>query len=149
MYKACLFHRNRDNARYPRVRCDSDAALRRLRPAAATRFGAPLRSGRRDTQSASTYCDPRGHGVTADSDCVLFAWDWREGMVAAAHELDDLIERLRRLRGDPSLRVDIVVHSAGGLVTRYFVRFGGVDTLHEVEPPITFAGGQSEELNPD
>jgi hypothetical protein len=28
-----------------------------------------------------------------DSDCVLFAWDWREGMVAAARELDDLVER--------------------------------------------------------
>jgi pimeloyl-ACP methyl ester carboxylesterase len=80
--------------------------------------------------------------VTADSDCVLFAWDWREGMVAAARELNELVERLRRLRGDPSLRVDIVAHSAGGLVTRYFVRFGGVDTLNEVEPTITFAGGQ-------
>ena len=77
-----------------------------------------------------------------DSDCVLFAWDWREGMVAAARELDDLVERLRRLRGDPTLKVDIVAHSAGGLVARYFVRFGGVDTLHEVEPTITFAGGQ-------
>ena len=93
-------------------------------------------------------CVPR-EKVTPDSDCVLFAWDWREGMVVAARELDELVERLRRLRGDPSLKVDIVAHSAGGLVTRYFVRFGGVDTLHEVEPPITFAGGQSEELNPD
>ena len=80
--------------------------------------------------------------VTVDSDCVLFAWDWREGMVSAAGELDELVERLRRLRGDPTLKVDIVAHSAGGLVARYFVRFGGVDTLHEVEPTITFAGGQ-------
>ena len=42
----------------------------------------------------------------------------------------------------PTLKVDIVAHSAGGLVARYFVRFGAVDTLHEVEPTITFAGGQ-------
>ena len=49
---------------------------------------------------------------------------------------------LRRLQGDPTLKVDIVAHSAGGLVARYFVRFGAVDTLHEVEPTITFAGGQ-------
>ena len=72
--------------------------------------------------------------VTADSDCVLFAWDWREGMVAAAIELDGLVERLRSLRGDPALKVDIVAHSAGGPVARYFVRFGGVDVLDEVQP---------------
>jgi pimeloyl-ACP methyl ester carboxylesterase len=86
-------------------------------------------------------CVPR-EKVTAQSDCVLFAWDWREGMVAAARELDNLVERLRRLRADPSLRVDVVAHSAGGLVTRYFVRFGGVDVLDEIEPSITFAGGR-------
>ena len=86
-------------------------------------------------------CVPR-EKVTAQSDCVLFAWDWREGMVAAARELDNLVERLRRLRVDPSLRVDVVAHSAGGLVTRYFVRFGGVDVLDEIEPSITFAGGR-------
>ena len=86
-------------------------------------------------------CVPR-EKVTARSDCVLFAWDWREGMVVAARELDDLVEQLRRLRGDPSLRVDIVAHSAGGLVARYFVRFGSVDTLQEVEPTISFAGGE-------
>jgi alpha-beta hydrolase superfamily lysophospholipase len=50
---------------------------------------------------------------------------------------------LRRLQGDPTLKVDIVAHSAGGLVARYFVRFGAVDTLHEVEPTITSSGSSS------
>jgi len=71
--------------------------------------------------------------VTAATDCALFAWDWRKGMVAAAAELDALVERLRALRQDPTLRVDIVAHSAGGLLTRYFVRFGGKDVLDQPE----------------
>lgn len=45
--------------------------------------------------------------VTAHSDCLLFAWDWRKGMVAGAAELERLIERQRTLRRDPALRVDI------------------------------------------
>lgn len=79
--------------------------------------------------------------VTATSNCVLFAWDWRKGMVAGAAEFDVLVERLRALRQDPTLRVDIVAHSAGGLLTRYFVRFGGQDVLDQAEPAVTYAGG--------
>lgn len=91
--------------------------------------------------AAGYDCEPLDE-LTPDSDCVLFAWDWRRGMVAAARELDVLIARLRALRNDPTLRVDIVAHSAGGLVARYFVRFGGVDTLDEEYPEITFSGGR-------
>lgn len=80
--------------------------------------------------------------VAADSNCVLFAWDWRKGMVPAAAQLDALVERLRTLRRDPALKVDIVAHSAGGLLARYFVRFGGADVLDDPEPAITYAGGR-------
>jgi hypothetical protein len=64
-----------------------------------------------------------------NSRCVLFPWDWRLDFAAAAARLDDLIERLRHLRGDPALKVDLIGHSAGGIVVRYFVRFGGKDVL--------------------
>lgn len=93
------------------------------------------------SNAAGYTCVPLDE-VTVHSDCILFAWDWRKGMVVAAFELDALVERLWRLHGDPSLKVDILAHSAGGLVTRYFVRFGGVDVLDEVQPTITFAGGR-------
>jgi pimeloyl-ACP methyl ester carboxylesterase len=73
---------------------------------------------------------------------VLFAWDWRKGMVAAAAELDRLVERLRTLRRDPRLRVDIVAHSAGGLITRYFARFGARDVLDQPEPVVTYTGAR-------
>lgn len=79
--------------------------------------------------------------MTATTNCVLFAWDWRKGMVVGAAELDVLVERLRALRHDPALRVDIVAHSAGGLLARYFVRFGSQDVLDQPEPEVTYAGG--------
>lgn len=63
-------------------------------------------------------------------------------MVVAATELDELIEHLRSLRHDPMLKVDVVAHSAGGLVTRYFARFGGKDVLDEADPEITLSGGR-------
>ncbi len=79
--------------------------------------------------------------VDSTTNCVLFAWDWRKGMVAGALELDALVERLRALRGDPRLQVDIVAHSAGGLLARYFVRYGGTDVLDQTDPTVTYAGG--------
>ncbi len=91
-------------------------------------------------QAGGYDCVPASE-VTARTDCVLFAWDWRRGMVAAARELDALIERLRALRQAPELRVDLVAHSAGGLVARYFVRFGAEDVLDGETPTVTYAGG--------
>ena len=74
------------------------------------------------------HCVPASQ-LTADSDCVLFSWDWRRDFVEAAVKLDALIEHMRTLRADPNLRVDLVAHSAGGLVVRYFARYGGADVL--------------------
>lgn len=65
--------------------------------------------------------------------CLLFAWDWREDFVKAAAELDQLVERIRNQLGDSSLQVDLVAHSAGGLVARYYARYGGVDVLTSQE----------------
>lgn len=93
------------------------------------------------SNAAGYTCVPRDQ-VTATTNCVLFSWDWRKGIVVAATELDELIEQLRSLRHDPMLKVDVVAHSAGGLVTRYFARFGGKDVLDEADPEITLSGGR-------
>ena len=95
----------------------------------------------RTLTSAGHYTCVPLQEVNATTDCVLFAWDWRRGIVAGAAELDRLVDRLRLLRKDPALRVDIVAHSAGGLVARYFARFGGAPLPDRTEPEITFAGG--------
>ncbi len=66
----------------------------------------------------------------------VFPYDWRQDNVIHARELDALIETIRRDYGDPDLRVDIVAHSMGGLIARYYLRYGTVDVLE----------GGSEEL---
>jgi len=59
----------------------------------------------------------------------VFAYDWRQDNVRTAARLDAFIEQIRRDYGDPRLKVDIVAHSMGGLVTRYFLRYGSEDVL--------------------
>ena len=59
----------------------------------------------------------------------VFAYDWRQDNVRTAAKLDAFIEQVRRDYGDPQLKVDIVAHSMGGLVTRYFLRYGAQDVL--------------------
>lgn len=59
----------------------------------------------------------------------VFAYDWRQDNVQSARALHALIEAVRADYGDPELRVDLVAHSMGGLVARYYLRFGTRDVL--------------------
>ena len=71
-----------------------------------------------------------------------FPYDWRQDNVRTAQALDALIEQIRRDYGDPVLRVDVIAHSMGGLVVRYYERYGAVDVLDGNAFPITGAGAQ-------
>ncbi len=66
-------------------------------------------------------------------------YDWRRDFSRAARELDALIEQVRADHGDPGLKVDIVAHSSGGLVARYFLLYGA-RTLDEGLAPVDFSG---------
>ncbi len=70
----------------------------------------------------------------------VFPYDWRQDNVVTARKLDALIEQIRRDYGDPGLRVDLVAHSMGGLVARYYLQYGTVDVLDDNEFPSTFSG---------
>lgn len=59
----------------------------------------------------------------------IFLYDWRQDLVETAAQLDRFIDRMRADHGDPELKVDIVAHSMGGLIARYFLRYGGEDVL--------------------
>lgn len=72
----------------------------------------------------------------------ILPYDWRQDNVRTARRLDELIEQLRKDYGDPTLKVDIVAHSMGGLITRYYIQYGTTDVLDGNEFPANFLGAQ-------
>ncbi len=61
-----------------------------------------------------------------------YAYDWRDDLVASARRLAELLERLRVVRGEERLEVDLVCQSAGGQICRYLAKYGGL-SLEEAE----------------
>lgn len=53
-----------------------------------------------------------------------YLYDWRKDLASAARGLDAYIAQVQRDHGDPGLKVDLVVHSSGGLLARYFLLYG-------------------------
>jgi pimeloyl-ACP methyl ester carboxylesterase len=70
----------------------------------------------------------------------IFSYDWRQDNVLSARALHRLIEAVRRDYGDPGLRVDLVAHSMGGLIARYYLRFGTRDVLDGTPQQVTMEG---------
>jgi pimeloyl-ACP methyl ester carboxylesterase len=69
-----------------------------------------------------------------------FAYDWRQDNIVTVRAFDALIEQIRRDYGDPNLRVDVIAHSMGGLVVRYYERYGTADVLGGNAFKVTGAG---------
>jgi len=65
----------------------------------------------------------------AEDTLYVFPYDWRRDIVESARALDRMIEDLKRRLGRPDLRFDIVAHSMGGLVARYYAMYGERDVL--------------------
>ena len=63
-------------------------------------------------------------------------YDWRYDNLGAVRALDALIAQIRRDHGRPDLKVDLVAHSNGGLIARYYARYGTAD-LDGGPPPVT------------
>ena len=72
----------------------------------------------------------------------VFSYDWRQDNVVTVRELDKLITKIRDDYGEPDLKVDIIAHSMGGLITRYFIRYGTNDVLDDNDFPINKYGAQ-------
>ncbi len=85
-------------------------------------------------------------GIEPPADAIPlypFLYDWRRGFAEVAPALDGLIEQIRADHGDRSLRVDLVAHSSGGLIARYFLLYGG-RSLPDVGRPVPDFGGAAK-----
>lgn len=60
----------------------------------------------------------------------VFVYDWRMDIPSNAAKLSAMIDQIRRDYRMPKLKVDIVAHSMGALLTRYFIRYGNRDVLN-------------------
>ncbi len=80
----------------------------------------------------------KGQPPQDGTSCSLYTYvyDFRLDNVRAARGLAELIQQVRAEHGDPRLKVDILAHSNGGMVARYFVRHGTRDLPPEgaIEP---------------
>jgi pimeloyl-ACP methyl ester carboxylesterase len=77
-------------------------------------------------------------GIGQDLAHHLFSYDWRRDLVETARRLHDALEKLAEARGDPDARFNLIGHSMGGLVARYYLRYGTA----EPDGPVTWAGAR-------
>ena len=105
--------------------------------------------GYRDAASAAKTTDPAGQSVT----CFQFAYDWRRDNVETAAQLHEFIlekkayveSERRRQYGDAAqpVRFDIVAHSMGGVMARYYLQYGNAPLPEDDSPlEVTWAGAQ-------
>lgn len=73
----------------------------------------------------------------------VFDYDWRQDNARSAHDLGQFVARIRADFRDPGLKVDIVAHSMGGLIARYYLRYGERDVLDGNDFPVSMAGAES------
>ena len=78
------------------------------------------------------FSKPTIENLSTDTDLFLFPYDWRQDLKKIVSEnLALAIDEIRKLTG--SERVDIVAHSMGGLIARYYVnKAGGGDKIRNM-----------------
>jgi pimeloyl-ACP methyl ester carboxylesterase len=70
----------------------------------------------------------------------VFTYDWRRDIVESARRLGAVLDALAEARDEPAARFNVIGHSMGGLVARYYLRFGGAEPVDGA--PITWAGAR-------
>jgi hypothetical protein len=70
----------------------------------------------------------------------VFTYDWRRDLVEAARRLGEALDRLADERGEPGRRFNLIGHSMGGVVARYYLRYGGAEPAEGA--PVTWAGAR-------
>jgi len=89
-----------------------------------------------DLLDSAGYEPGAGHGLRY----AVYSYDWRRDLVESARGLALRLEGLARAMGDPGARFHLVGHSMGGLVLRWYLRYGGAEPDEDV--PVTWAGAR-------
>ena len=107
-------------------------------------YGVPSEAVARESEARGLQKTPED-----DFDTFQFDYDWRRDLIGSAHQFGRFLERrqrqIARARGVPqeSVKFDLLAHSMGTLVSRYFLMYGFADPTDQGElPPITWAGAQ-------
>ncbi len=79
-------------------------------------------------------------GVGPGARYAVFAYDWRRDLVESARLLALRLEGLAREMDDEGARFHLVGHSMGGLVVRYYLRFGGAEP--RADAPVRWTGAR-------
>ncbi len=88
-------------------------------------------------ETAGFHRDARpggGHGAVHH----IFTYDWRRDLVESAGVLGEALDARADEKGDPDARFNLIAHSMGGLLARYYLRYGGA----EPGGPVTWAGAR-------
>jgi pimeloyl-ACP methyl ester carboxylesterase len=102
---------------------------------------------RDESMGTSGYIDYGGLHYT----CYQYPYDWRRDIseqAAAMHEkVTSAQEKVRIARGldiDHPIKIDVVAHSMGGLVLRYYLRYGATPLPDDGSlPDLTWAGAEN------
>jgi pimeloyl-ACP methyl ester carboxylesterase len=106
--------------------------------------------GYRDQQLAESHAVDYGNRHFT---CFQFAYDWRRDLVESAQKLDRFIkakeievqQEIFKRYGvkRSSVKFDLVAHSMGSLVARYYLRYGAADLPADGSlPPVTWEGAK-------
>jgi len=61
----------------------------------------------------------------------IFDYDWRRDCVETAILLAEKIDQIKEARGRPNEKFNLLCHSMGALIARYYMRYGGRDVLDQ------------------
>jgi pimeloyl-ACP methyl ester carboxylesterase len=71
---------------------------------------------------------------------AVYTYDWRRDIVESARGLARRLEGLAQATGDPDARFHLIGHSMGGLLVRWYLRYGGAEP--RANAPVTWAGAR-------
>lgn len=147
-------------AGWPRDNVKADGALEQLKVSLGFDFKFSAYSGMLRAFGVGGYLDPAKSDLSridygpGHYTCFQFGYDWRRSCAENAASLGRFIEekrsyvrseRLKRHGRSGEVKFDIIAHSMGGLVARYYLMYGGRPLDPDGEMPVTWAGARHVE----